>query len=66
MVDQLLILVSQFVDTVFTNDSVFGKRVLTYWENMGTPDYSQMNVFMVGIENYIFLERGKPDLSKNV
>ncbi len=48
-----------------TNDSVFGKRVLTYWENRGTPDCSQMNGFMIGIENYIFLERGKPHLSKN-
>ncbi len=49
-------------------DSVFGKRVLTYWENMVTPDYNQMNGFMVGIDNYIylFLERGKPHLSKNV
>ena len=46
-------------------DSVFGKRVLTYWENRGTPDYSQMNGFMAGIEDYIFLERGKPHLSKN-
>ena len=36
-------------------DSVFGKRVLTYWENRGTPDHSQINGFMVGIENYIFL-----------
>ncbi len=36
-------------------DSVFGKRVLTYWENRGTPDYNQMIGFMVGIENYIFL-----------
>ena len=26
-------------------DSVFGKRVLTYWENRGTPDYNQMNEF---------------------
>ncbi len=29
-------------------DSIFGKRVLTYWENRGNPDYSQMNGFMVG------------------
>ncbi len=47
-------------------DSVFGKRVLTYRENRGTPDYSKMNELMVGIENYIFLKRGKPHLSKNV
>ncbi len=39
-------------------DSVFGKRVLMYWENRGTPDYSQMNGFIEVIENYIFLERG--------
>ncbi len=49
-----------------TPDSVFGKRELTYWENRATPDYKLMNGFMVGIENYIFLERGKPHLSKNV
>ena len=52
--------------TLKINDSVFEKRVLTYWENRGTPDYSQVNRFMVGIENYIFLERGKPHLSKKV
>ena len=45
-------------------DSVFGKRVLTYWENRDISDYSQMNGFMVAIENYIFLETGKPNLSK--
>ncbi len=28
-----------------------------HWEYSGTSDYSQMNGFMVGIENYIFLER---------
>ena len=33
-------------------DSVFGKRVLTYWENRGTTDYSQLNGFIVGVENY--------------
>ncbi len=49
-----------------TDDSVFGKRVLTYRENRGTPDYSLMNGFMVVIANYIFLERGKSHLSKNV
>ncbi len=52
--------------TMKTFDSVFQKRVLTYWENRTTLDYSQMNGFMVGIENYIFLESGKPHLSKNV
>ncbi len=51
---------------LFLNDSVFGKRVLTYWENRGTPDYREMNGFRVGIENYIFLERRKPNLFKNV
>ncbi len=49
-----------------TYDSVFGKRVLTYWENRGTPDYCQMNEFMVCIENYIFLERGQLHLSESV
>ena len=47
-------------------DSVFGKRVLTYLENRGNPDYSQINGFMVGKGNYVFLERGKLHLSKNV
>ncbi len=40
-----------------------------YWEvwgNMGNLDYSQMNVFIVAMENYVFLERGKSHLSKNV
>ena len=37
-----------------------------YWKNIGTPDYSYMNEIIVGIENYIFLEKGKPHLSKNV
>ncbi len=36
-------------------DSVLGKRVLTYWENRGNPDYSQINGFMVGTENFIFM-----------
>ena len=44
---------------MYMTDFVFGKRVLTYVENRGTPDYRQRNGFMVGIENYIFLERGK-------
>ncbi len=52
--------------SAISSDSVFGKRVLTYWENRGTPEYSQVNGFTVGIENYIFLQRGKPYLSKNV
>ena len=39
-----------------SSDSVFGKRVLTYWENGGTPNYNQMKGFIVDIENYIFLE----------
>ncbi len=47
-------------------DSVFAKRVPTYWENRGTLNYSQMNGFMAGIEKYIFLEREKPNPSKNV
>ncbi len=36
-------------------DFVFGKRVLTYWENRGTSDCNHMNGFMVGIENYWLL-----------
>ncbi len=48
------------------NDSVLGKRVLTYWENWGNLGYSQMNVFIVAMENYIFFERGRSHLSKNV
>ncbi len=45
-----------------TIDSVLGKS----GENRGTLEYSQMNVFIVVIENYIFLERGRSYLSKNV
>ena len=48
---------------MYLNDSIFAKRVLTYWDD---NDYSQMNGFMEGIENYIFLEKGKPHLSINV
>ncbi len=44
---------------VRTYDSLWGERVLTYWERRGTPDYRQMNGFMVGTENYIFSERRK-------
>ena len=47
-------------------DSVFGKRVLTYWENRGNLDYHQMNVFMVDNENYILLEREESHLSENI
>ncbi len=38
-------------------DCVFGKRVLTYWENKGNPGYNHMNVFKATMENYIFSER---------
>ena len=38
------------------NDSVFAKKVLTYRENRGNPGYSHMNVFIVSMENYTFLE----------
>ena len=43
-----------------TNDSVFGKRVLTYLkfgENRGNPNYSQVDALIVHMENYTFLER---------
>ena len=50
----------------FLYDSVFGKRVLTYWENRGTLDNSHLNDYIVGVEKYIFWEREKPHLSKNV
>ncbi len=30
-----------------------------YWENRGTPDYSKMNGFVIGIENNIFFEKRK-------
>ncbi len=49
-----------------TYDSVLVKRILTYLENRGNLDYSHMNVFTVAMENYIFLERRQPHLSKNV
>ncbi len=39
--------VSSCDDVLPQYDSVFGKRVLTYWKNRETPDYSQMNGFMV-------------------
>ncbi len=45
-------------------DSVLGKRVLTYWENRGNLYYHWMNVFIVAMKNYIFLERGESHLSK--
>ncbi len=41
-------------------------HMILYLGNRGTPDYSQMNGFLVAIENYIFLESGQPHLSKNV
>ena len=34
-------------------DSVLGKMVLTYWENGGNLDYTQMNVYVVAMKNYI-------------
>ncbi len=37
------------------NDSVFAKRVLTYWGNRGSPGYSYTNVLIVPIENYTFI-----------
>ncbi len=49
-----------------TFDSVFGKRVLTYWENRGNLNLHQMNVFIVAMENYIFLERGESHLFENI
>ncbi len=30
-------------------DSVFGKRVLTYWENMGTPNNMALSLFSLYI-----------------
>ncbi len=53
-------------DHLTTYDSVFGKRVLMYWENRGNLKYHQMNVFMAAMRNYIFLERGEPHLSENI
>ena len=44
----------------------YGKRILMYWEIRGNSDCRQMNGFIAGIGNYIFLERGKPHLSKNI
>ncbi len=32
-------------------DSVLGKRVLTYWENRGNLDNSQMNLSIVARKN---------------
>ncbi len=42
---------------MLSNDSVFAKRVLTYWENRENSGYSHMNVLIVPMENYTFLER---------
>ena len=39
------------------SDSVLGKRVLTYRENRGSSGYSYMEVVLVTMENYTFLER---------
>ncbi len=47
-------------------DSVLGKKVLTYWEIWGNPNCSQTNLFSVSMANYIFLERERPHLSKNI
>ena len=58
-----------FNHIISTFESVLGKRVLTYWkimENRGNIDYSQMNVFILAMENYVFLKRGRSQLSKNV
>ncbi len=43
-----------FIYHPLTYDSVFGKRVLTYWEHRGNLNYHQMNVFTVAMENYIY------------
>ena len=37
-------------------DSVFAKRVLTYWENWRNSDYNHLNAFIVPMENYTYLE----------
>ncbi len=34
--------------------------------NRGIPDYSQMDALIVHMENYTFLERWAPPLSKNI
>ncbi len=51
---------------LYIYDSVFGKRVLIYLENRGTPEDSNMNGFRIGIENYTFSKRGKPHIFKNI
>ncbi len=45
---------------------IIGKRVLTYRENRGNLEYSEINVSIVAMKNYVFLERGRSRLSKNV
>ena len=57
---------SEPIRLLVLNDSVLGKRVLMYLENRRNLDFSQMNVFIVAMENYIFLERRRFHLSKNV
>ena len=54
------------MDLRTTNDSVLGKRVLTYWENRGNIDYHHKKFFIVAMDNYIFLKRGESHLSENV
>ncbi len=47
-------------------DSVFGKRVLTYWEIRRDINNCHLNAPTVPIENYTFLERRDFLIFKNV
>ena len=50
---------------LYRYDSGHAKRVLTYGEKWGNHDYIKINVSIVPMINYIFLERRGFPLSKN-
>ncbi len=43
--------------SVMINDSVFGERVLTYWENRGNINHYHLNIPTVHMGNHTFLKR---------
>ncbi len=49
-----------------STDSELAKRVLTDWEIVGNHADCKKNMSIVPRENYIFLERRKSLLSKNI
>ncbi len=59
-------LTTQRIGPTNPSDSGHAKRVLTYWEKWGNHDYSQINVSIVPMENYMLLERRGFPLSENI